>query len=487
MSSDRRTRSLDERPPQSQATTSAPRSLDGVVLGTYPHEVIQRAYADLYASSYGSSDSEPNSDAEMETRPPAQSFGSPPMEAKVLRFQSAAPRMPAVRVGAARLSEMMMYNRRSQQPDDAGSSAVANEIKTQNTADHQSIAGPAPDQPFADGMFSGFEPDSVEARSVANNDEYEPQTPRSRRSLSTPVPLPPAPTLHADPHAVPLQLPNDLRAGIDDYNGLVAPGAMADEKQKSKADGKTPFHAFLQLLRNNDSRAQEEARLFKPTVLSTSKARATDPFALDAFDENTRTTIMSKFPFCCCAARYCVAISFATVLISALLGFFLWPRVPTISINSLTPLSAAHVTYDTRQNVFGLRMPVQISYEIHSGNFYPLMISSIRVSGFDGITGNRIVDTTLRNIHIKQSRLQFYKANTDVHYLTSDMTDPALVDLFGKCAPRSALRQIRFSQAQSTGRPGALTIRFQIKLDVRNLGWIRQPIVTLNQNVNCPE
>ncbi|KAJ2220393.1 hypothetical protein IWW45_009114, partial [Coemansia sp. RSA 485] len=272
MSSDRRTRSLDERPPQSQATTSAPRSLDGVVLGTYPHEVIQRAYADLYASSYGSSDSEPNSDAEMETRPPAQSFGSPPMEAKVLRFQSAAPRMPAVRVGAARLSEMMMYNRRSQQPDDAGSSAVANEIKTQNTADHQSIAGPAPDQPFADGMFSGFEPDSVEARSVANNDEYEPQTPRSRRSLSTPVPLPPAPTLHADPHAVPLQLPNDLRAGIDDYNGLVAPGAMADEKQKSKADGKTPFHAFLQLLRNNDSRAQEEARLFKPTVLSTSKA-----------------------------------------------------------------------------------------------------------------------------------------------------------------------------------------------------------------------
>ncbi|KAJ2226697.1 hypothetical protein H4R99_000452 [Coemansia sp. RSA 1722] len=486
MSSDRRTRSLDERPPQSQsqATASAPRSLDGVALGTYPREVIQRAYADLYASSYASSDSEPNSDTEVETRPPAQSFGSPPIEAKVLRFQSAAPRMPAVRVGAARLSEMMMYNRRAQQPDDAGSSAGASKIKT---ADHQSFAGPAPEQPFADGMSSGLEPGDAEARSVANTDECEPQTPRARRSLSTPAPPPLAQTLHADAHAAPLQLPNDLHAGIDDYNGLVAPGAMADEKQKSKADGKTPFHAFLQLLRNNDSRAQEEARLFKPTVLSTSKARAADPFALDAFDENTRTTIMSKFPFCCCAARYCVAISFAAVLISALLGFFLWPRVPTVSINSLTPLSAAHVTYDTRQNVFGLWMPVQISYEIHSGNFYPLMISSIRVSGFDGITGNRIVDTTLRNIHVKQSRLQFYKANTDVHYLTSDMTDPALVDLFGKCAPRSALRQIRFSQAQSTGRPGALTIRFQIRLDVRNLGWIRQPIVTLNQNVNCPE
>ncbi|KAJ1822598.1 hypothetical protein LPJ56_000683 [Coemansia sp. RSA 2599] len=506
----RQTQSLDERPryPSSlsldHSATASPRSLDGVVLGTYPREIIQRAYADRYASSYGSSDSDADSDNDNGDRKdqPVQSFGSPPLEAKVLRFQSAAPRVPAVRVGAARLSEMMMYNRHKQTGDTRSATAGAMRNNKAAAAENKGPAGassaqrPASGEP-ADGQDRHGQDDAHSAMAAAGADGHGELAPRpsiSRRSLSIagPPQLQPQPEmqtdaqsqLHPDP-ALPAH--SMLDAGIDDYNGLVAPGAMADEKQKAKADGKTPFHAFLQLLRNNDARAQEEARLFKPTVLSTSKARAADPFALDAFDENTRTTAMSKFPFCCCPARYCVAIAFVMVLVSALLGFFLWPRVPTISINSLTPLSPAHVIYDARQSVFGLRMPVQVSYEIHSGNFYPLLISKIHVSGFDGVTGNRILDTTLRNIRVKQSRLQFYRANAELHYVTSDMTDPALVDLFGKCAPRSSLRQIHFAQAQTTGRPGALTVRFQIKLDVHNLGWIRQPIVTLNQNVNCPE
>ncbi|KAJ1853058.1 hypothetical protein LPJ73_002715 [Coemansia sp. RSA 2703] len=140
-----------------------------------------------------------------------------------------------------------------------------------------------------------------------------------------------------------------------------------------------------------------------------------------------------------------------------------------------------------QRSLFGMHMPLQISYEIHSGNFYKLQISRIHVLGFDGVTGNKIIDTTVKNVPVKPLRLQFHRANTAVHYLTSDMADPALVDLFGKCAPRSALRQARLIDSQTSGRPGALTIRFQIKVNVVNLGWITQPIVTLNQNVNCPE
>ncbi|KAJ1648684.1 hypothetical protein LPJ64_000003 [Coemansia asiatica] len=479
---DHRPRSLDDRFSLDQLISS-PRSLDGaVVLGTYPREVVQKAYADLYASSFGSSDSDSESDENRQQ--PTQSFGSPPvMDAKVLRFQSAAPRMPAVRVGAARLSEMMMYNRRMQ-PSGKESDKAGTRVPGSHLPENPLVSDTG-EQSCAQELH--YDQDLSSVAAAAPLGELAPQTSISRQpSLGSQMQQE---TQSQTRPLSPQRDSNDKNAGIDDFNGLVAPGAMADEKQKAKADGKTPFHALLQLLRNNDAHAQEEARLFKPTVLSTSKARAADPFALDAFDETTRRTsrAMSKFPFCCCPARYCVAISFVAVLVSALLGFFLWPRVPTISINSLTPLSAAHLVYDTRQNVFGLRMPVQVSYEIHSGNFYPLLISNIHVSGFDGVTGNRILDTTLRNIRVKQSRLQFYRANAELHYLTSDMSDPALVDLYGKCAPRSSLRQIHFAQAQTTGRPGALTIRFQIKLDVHNLGWIRQPIVTLNQNINCPE
>ncbi|KAJ2739632.1 hypothetical protein GGI20_006076 [Coemansia sp. BCRC 34301] len=126
---------------------------------------------------------------------------------------------------------------------------------------------------------------------------------------------------------------------------------------------------------------------------------------------------------------------------------------------------------------------MRITYEIHSGNFYPLTIARVHVLGFDGVTGNKIVDTTLTRIRVPPLRMLFHAEPAAVHYLTSDMTDPALTDLFGKCAPRSATNVSNAIE----GRPGALTIRFQIRVDVSNLAWVKQPVVTLNQNVECPE
>ncbi|KAJ1718923.1 hypothetical protein LPJ53_006213 [Coemansia erecta] len=487
----RLTRSADELP--LRTSNHAVPSLPNIVLGTYPREIVQKTYADLYAASYSDSESDDSDTASNKDRDKtagslcAPSTGSPPIEAKVLRFQTAAPRLPVVRVGAARLSEMMMYNRRTAteaaaavptQPDPADNGdGIGRQKSTRKApADRDGEAG-ADSERAVPAPLGDHIPQPPDNMSLSSHAGCISRASYDQISVNA-VQIPPT-----------LIRPGDMQEG-DEYNGLLAPGAYADDKQKAKADGKTPFHALLQLLRRND--ADAEANMFKPVVLSSGakKSRhpnAEDPFAVDAFEETDRDQFMSKFPFCCCPAKYCVAVGFVVVLVGALLGFFVWPRMPTISINSLTPLAPASITYDMQRSLFGIHMPLQVSYEIHSGNFYKLQVSRIHVLGFDGVTGNKIIDTTVKNVPVKPLRLQFHRANTAVHYLTSDMADPALVDLFGKCAPRSALRQARLIDSQTSGRPGALTIRFQIKVNVVNLGWITQPIVTLNQNVNCPE
>ncbi|KAJ2658787.1 hypothetical protein IWW48_003860 [Coemansia sp. RSA 1200] len=269
----------------------------------------------------------------------------------------------------------------------------------------------------------------------------------------------------------------------DEFNGLLAPGAFADEGQRAQADG-GKLRRLINLLAGGNRR-EREARLFKPTVFDpTRKQRAGGALgadegeAIDGGDRNGK--------WLCCPARFCVAFTFVGILVGAVVGFFVWPRVPTLSVSSLTALQPARVIYDTKNNQFGLHMPMRITYEIHSGNFYPLRINSAHVLGFDGVTGNRIVDTKLSSLPAAPLKMQFYSQNAAVHYLTSDMADPALTDLFGKCAPRSSA--VTGDHNRPAGRPGALTIRFQIRVDVSNLGWVgKQPIVTLNQNVECPE
>ncbi|ORX66115.1 hypothetical protein DL89DRAFT_260411 [Linderina pennispora] len=259
----------------------------------------------------------------------------------------------------------------------------------------------------------------------------------------------------------------------EEFNGLLAPGAFGDEKQKELADG----NKFRRIL---GAKAHErEARLFKPVVFDPNRGNAANGAS---WAQNDQGGEGFKFPFCCCGAKYCVAATFAMIVLLSIVGFFLWPRVPSISISSLSALEPAKITYDKQESLFGIMMPLQINYAINSGNFYPLVISRVHVLGFNGVTGNRIIETEILRLESLPQTLQFHSANTTMHYLTSDMSDPALVDLFAKCAPKSS-----GLQSSDLERSGKLSIRFHIKVDVGNFGWLKQPVVTLNQQVECPE
>lgn len=263
----------------------------------------------------------------------------------------------------------------------------------------------------------------------------------------------------------------------EQYNGLLAPGALADEKQQKRANGTWLQRVLHTLFKSTPSEQPDEAKLFKPIVFDPS--HHTDHL-IDPVNRDPDTR------YCCCIQiKYWVGIWFVLVLVGCLVGFFVWPRVPSLSVSSLVALEPAHVIYDTQNSSFGLQMPVQINYEIHSGNFYPLRITHVQVGGFDGVTGNKIIDTRLSSIPVAPLRLRFYSANTTLRYLTSDLTDPALTDLFGKCAPQSSAQLLGLPM--DGGRQRSLTVRFQIKVDVGNLGWIKQPTVTLNQNLECPQ
>ncbi|KAJ2791934.1 hypothetical protein H4R21_006242, partial [Coemansia helicoidea] len=248
----------------------------------------------------------------------------------------------------------------------------------------------------------------------------------------------------------------------EELNGLMAPGARGDEKQRARTAG-GPLRRLLWAV--DGRRREREAKLFRPVVLGAAagqQARASGemPWLLDSARGQADDEPERLFPFCCCAPRYCVAATFVAVLVGALVGFLAWPRVPTVSIGGLRALAPATVVYDGDRSLYGLRMPVRLTYEIHSGNFYPLRIRAARVRGFDGATGNRIIDTNLTNLDVAPLRLQFHTATADIDYLTSDPADPALADLFGKCAPRAAA-----VGARPIGHPAALSVRFQITVD----------------------
>ncbi|KAJ2808998.1 hypothetical protein H4R20_000466 [Coemansia guatemalensis] len=493
-----------------------------------PANATQRGYADLYAESY-SSDSENEEDGAglpegADGRVSTCSMS--PVEATVLEFERSAPRLPVLRIGAARLSEMVHAprNKTRDQPSNQAEfnidglqtdqcrqpKAKQNIHPQRHTLKHGELDNDADGAAAVLPRRLARAITTKHAKAGCNSQESFTATPADDDNGST---LHQSPSNDSGSHetqnnlyphsnaATALNIPDKDEKGEEVFNGLLAPGAFGDEKQRAKADG-SRIRRLMYILQG--SRREREARLFKPIVVNPATTGADSKRQLhnadgtahrqlpwfDGADDDDRDvdqTIMSKFPFCCCAARYCVAITFVGILAGAILGFFVWPRVPTLSIHSLSAQRPAQVIYNTDQNQYGLRMPLRINYEIHSGNFYPLKISRVHVLGFDGVTGNRIIDTTLKNLPVSALKMQFHSANTDIRYLTSDMADPALVDLFGKCAPRSSVVRRAAAAENNVGRPGALTIRFQIKVDVHNLGWIKQPIVTLNQKVECPE
>ncbi|KAJ2443828.1 hypothetical protein GGI03_007939, partial [Coemansia sp. RSA 2337] len=92
----RLTRSTDAIATTEPVVRQAVASMPNIKIRLYPELKARRIYADLYADSYSDSDiSEDDVDP-----------GHSPVEAVVMGFERGAAKLPAVRVGAARLGEM---------------------------------------------------------------------------------------------------------------------------------------------------------------------------------------------------------------------------------------------------------------------------------------------------------------------------------------------------------------------------------------------
>ncbi|KAJ2612275.1 hypothetical protein H4S08_002773 [Coemansia sp. RSA 1365] len=425
------------------ATTNA-QSLPNIRLNykeSVPANAALYGYADLFAESY-SSDSENDADDQEEMGLPDQlgdyvsTNSMSPVEATVLGFERSTPRLPVLRIGAARLSEMVHAPRIKARAEANNNSILVNYAESdtdrlqteqyqqqrikQNLHPHQrSIENKVLDND-ADGAATILPKRLARAITI----KREKQTGCNSQESLTAIPVDDdnGSTLHQSPSNgsssretqnnrypyadATLNILEKDEKGEDVFNGLLAPGAFGDEKQRAKADG-SKFQRLLYILQG--SRREREARLFKPIVVN--------PITTDSDSKGRQHN-------------------------------------PDGTITRQTPW------FDDVEDE----------------------------DRFDGVTGNRIIDTTLKNLPVAALKMQFHSANTIIRYLTSDMADPALVDLFGKCAPKNSIvRKTAAAENNNMGRPGALTIRFQISVNMRNLGWIKQPIVTLNQKVECPE
>ncbi|KAJ2447671.1 hypothetical protein GGF42_005376, partial [Coemansia sp. RSA 2424] len=86
-------------------------SLPNINLGQYPELRARRAYADQYADTYSDA-SEEDEDKEDEGDGNVDDLNQSSIEAVVMGFERSTAKLPAVRVGAARLGEMMYAHHR---------------------------------------------------------------------------------------------------------------------------------------------------------------------------------------------------------------------------------------------------------------------------------------------------------------------------------------------------------------------------------------
>ncbi|KAJ1964744.1 hypothetical protein GGI12_001220 [Dipsacomyces acuminosporus] len=433
-----RVRSLEHpRPaPSNIANHQSGCSLPNIKIGPFTAAQPQRlsaGYADEYMASYsdlGNDSSDEENEILDDSKPYLPQYSPPRNTAAVVG-------------GAARLSKMVYGHRRPQPNIDAGP-VVGNRRARAGHVRQEDASSKADDHPKTreSKPEGGNRINSKHAshQDIRLTDLIDHMSPAVKSatvdentatsSISTDT-IAQACSRSAEQEAGIMLKPYTLPENDEEYNGLIAPGAFADEKQKAKADANNKLVTRIFAM----DRKEREMKQFKPIIFDPVNHQHNGNIESRVFDEDDyEGRFSSKFPFCCCCccpARYCVGIAFMLIIVLFIAGFFAWPRIPSISINNLVALSRARIIYDTDSNLYGLQMPIKINYEINSGNFYPLRIQSIHVLGFDGVTGNKIINAHFGDINVPGQNIKFASQSTVLSYLTSDMMDPALADLFG--------------------------------------------------------
>ncbi|PWA01881.1 hypothetical protein BB558_001997 [Smittium angustum] len=159
--------------------------------------------------------------------------------------------------------------------------------------------------------------------------------------------------------------------------------------------------------------------------------------------------------------------------------------IPTVFMNGVESLSYAKTDYNPDDNVFGLQIPVRISFSASSGNFYNRKINQVQTFGYSSTTGKKILEGKTKNpIIVQPQQTKSFYTDSYVEFFKDSPEDQTLLELFRKCAPfNSTLPQEIFPGS----RNGDLIINFKsiVQMDIQ---FINKPsVITGSLTLNCPK
>ncbi|ORZ10575.1 hypothetical protein BCR41DRAFT_372325 [Lobosporangium transversale] len=180
----------------------------------------------------------------------------------------------------------------------------------------------------------------------------------------------------------------------------------------------------------------------------------------------------------CCSRRTCVYISFVVLICLAVALYFVVPRSPSFSFESVTPLGDPVVTKNQIQESFSLQMRVDSQV-----NYVPLRFTSLemgvwmkidqtKIGNNEGLPSSFLIRPRIAQVISVPMTLDYRSLKIDTN------ADGTLQELFTACKP------VDLSSGALV--PG-INLTIGGKMFIRGLSWIWKPQFSFNvDRVPCP-
>jgi len=179
-------------------------------------------------------------------------------------------------------------------------------------------------------------------------------------------------------------------------------------------------------------------------------------------------------PCCsCCTWLRAVIIIFVTLILLGLALFFLWPRIPSVTLQGYSITGTPQLSTTT---VFQVYVPFNVTLQVISNNYINYYLSRVVVNLTSQASGLLVGGGTTYNLNIPPQATSFLNLTLALNYTASTSTDPTLISMFNACFP-----------GKVGGIKNQLGLRVSTALYITLIQWLGiVPAFSFNYNVECP-
>jgi len=179
-------------------------------------------------------------------------------------------------------------------------------------------------------------------------------------------------------------------------------------------------------------------------------------------------------PCCmCCTWLRAVIIIFIVLITVGLVLFFVWPRIPSVSIQGYTVTGTPQLSTGA---VWQAYVPFNVTVQATSTNYINYHLNRVVVNLTSQASGLLLGGGTTYNLDILAQTTSFLNLTLALNYTASTLTDPTLISVFNACFP-----------SQVGGTKSEIGLKVSTALYISLIQWLGiVPTFSFNYNVQCP-